>query len=119
MDDETMNTGSLIQSPEMVRLRKELTDLGYHFTVLLNDETLYSNTSDTEWMQVEKLIGPIHEQAKSVTVGNEDVSVIKCSFYENSDECSIIAVSDEEGNVLGSRSYLQKYVVPYVWLFGA
>ena len=45
MDDETMNTGSLIQSPEMVRLRKELTDLGYHFTVLLNDETLYSNTS--------------------------------------------------------------------------
>lgn len=119
MDDETMNTGSLTQSPEMVRLRKELTDLGYHFTVLLNDETLYSNTSDTEWMQVEKLIGPIHEQAKSVTVGNEDVSVIKCSFYENSDECSIIAVSDEEGNVLGSRSYLQKYVVPYVWLFGA
>ena len=81
MDDETMNTGSLIQSPEMVRLRKELTDLGYHFTVLLNDETLYSNTSDTEWMQVEKLIGPIHEQAKSVTVPKLPPGCHPCWFH--------------------------------------
>lgn len=119
LDDEAMDTGELTQSPEMVRLRIDLTDLGYHFTVLLNDETLYSNTSEAEWRQVEKLIGPIPEQAKSVTVGNEDVSVIKCSFYEDGEECSIIAVSNGEGNVLGSRSYLQKYVVPYVWIFGA
>ena len=118
LDDETADTGELKQSPEMVRLRKELTDLGYHFAVLLNDETLYSNTSKAEWMQVEKLIGPITEQAKSVTVGNEDVSVIKCSFYEDGEECSIIAVSNGAGNVLGSKSYLQKYVVPYIWIFG-
>ena len=119
LDDEVMDTGELKQSPEMVRLRKELTDLGFHFTVLLNDEKLYSNTSEAEWMQVEKLIGPIPEQAKSVTVGNEDVSVIKCSFYEDGEECSIIAVSNGTGNVLGSKSYLQKYVIPYVWILGA
>ncbi|BDZ80255.1 sensor histidine kinase [Claveliimonas bilis] len=118
LDDEAADTGELTQTPEMVRLRKDLTDLGYHFTVLLNDETLYSNASESEWMQVEKLIGPIPEQAKSVTVGNKDVSVIKCSFYEDGEECSIIAVSNETRNVLGSQSYLQKYVVPYVWIFG-
>lgn len=119
LDDEIADTGELTQTPEMVRLRKDLTDLGFHFTVLLNDEKLYSNTSEAEWMQVEKLIGPIPEQAKSVTVGNEDVSVIKCSFYENGEECSIIAVSNGTGNVLGSKSYLQKYVIPYVWILGA
>lgn len=118
LDDEAADTGELTQTPEMVRLRKDLTDLGYHFTVLLNDETLYSNASESEWMQVEKLIGPIPEQAKSVTVGNKDVSVIKCSFYEDGEECSIISVSNETRNVLGSQSYLQKYVVPYVWIFG-
>lgn len=118
LDDEAADTGELTQTPEKVRLRKDLTDLGYHFTVLLNDETLYSNASESEWMQVEKLIGPIPEQAKSVTVGNKDVSVIKCSFYEDGEECSIIAVSNETRNVLGSQSYLQKYVVPYVWIFG-
>ena len=119
LDDEIADTGELTQTPEMVRLRKDLTDLGFHFTVLLNDEKLYSNTSEAEWMQVEKLIGPIPEQAKSVTVGNEDVSVIKCSFYEDGEECSIIAVSNGTGNVLGSKSYLQKYVIPYVWILGA
>lgn len=118
LDDEATDTGELTQTPEMVRLRKDLTDLGYHFTDLLNDETLYSNASESGWMQVEKLIGPIPEQAKSVTVGNKDVSVIKCSFYEDGEECSIIAVSNETRNVLGSQSYLQKYVVPYVWIFG-
>lgn len=117
-DDEAPDTGELTQSPEMVRLRRDLTELGYHFTVLLNDVAMYSNTSETEWSQVEKLIGLVPEQAKSVTVGNEDVSVIKCSFYEAGEECSIIAVSDGEGNVLGSGSYLQKYVIPYLVIFG-
>lgn len=119
IDEEAVNTGELRQSPEMVRLRKELTDLGYHFMVILNNETLYSNVSDEEWIQVENLIGPIPEQANSVTVGNEEVSVIRCSFYEDNEECSIIAISNGEGNVLGSRSYLQKYVIPYIWIFGA
>lgn len=77
IDEEAVNTGELRQSPEMVRLRKELTDLGYHFMVILNNETLYSNVSDEEWIQVENLIGPIPEQANSVTVGNEEVSVIR------------------------------------------
>lgn len=118
LDDASVNTGKFTQSPEMVKLREDLTDQGYHFTVLLNNETLYSNASKTEWRQVEKLIGPIPEQAESVTIGNDDVSVIKCSFYENGEECSIIAVSSGTGNVLGSRSYLQKYVIPYLWIFG-
>src|SRR5699024_8097278 len=30
----------------------------------------------------------------------------------------IIAISNGEGNVLGSKSYLQKYVIPYIWIFG-
>lgn len=37
----------------------------------------------------------------------------------NNEECSIIAVSNGEGNVLGSKSYLQKYVIPYIWIFAA
>ena len=118
IDEEVMSGGELRQSPEMIRLRKELTDLGYHFMITLNDETLYANVSEAEWSQVEKLIGPIPEQANSVTVGNEEVSVIRCSFYEDNEECSIIAISNGEGNVLGSKSYLQKYVIPYIWIFG-
>ena len=104
IDEEVMSGGELRQSPEMIRLRKELTDLGYHFMITLNDETLYANVSEAEWSQVEKLIGPIPEQANSVTVGNEEVSVIRCSFYEDNEECSMIAIRNGEVNVLGSKS---------------
>lgn len=117
LDDEMADSGKIQQTPEMVRLQKDLTDLGYHFTVLLNEETLYSNLSDQEWNQIEKLIGPVPEQAESITVGNDNISVIKCSFYEEGDECAIIAASDNAG-ILGSPSYLQKYVFPYIWIFG-
>ncbi|MGI6010887.1 MAG: ATP-binding protein [Ruminococcus sp.] len=119
LDDARRNTEELEQTPEMVRLQKELTDLGYHFTVLLNEKGLYSNLSREEWSQVEKLIGPVPEQAKSVTVGNDDISVIKCSFYEGGEECAVIAVNDSTSNILNSQNYLQKYVLPYIWIFGA
>lgn len=117
-DAEMADTGEIPQTPEMVRLQKDLTDLGYHFTVLLNEETLYSNLSEQEWTQVEKLIGPVPEQSSSITVGNDSISVIKCSFYEDGDECAIIAASTNVG-ILGSPSYLQRYVLPYIWIFGA
>lgn len=117
-DAEMTDTGEIRQTPEMVRLQKDLTDLGYHFTVLHNEETLYSNLSEQEWIQVEKLIGPVPEQASSITVGNDSISVIKCSFYEDGDECAIIAASNNVG-ILGSPSYLQKYVLPYIGILGA
>ncbi|HJB17311.1 MAG TPA: HAMP domain-containing protein [Candidatus Blautia excrementipullorum] len=115
--DDHPDGGEIQQSPEMVRLKKDLTDLGYHFSVMLDGRALYSNLSEGERGLVEKMIGPVSEQAESVTAGNEEVSVIKCSFSEDGEECSIIAVNSGTGNVLGSRSYLQQYVIPYIWIF--
>ena len=116
LDEE--NRG-LRQSPEMVRLKTDLTDLGYHFSVLLDEEILYSNLSGEEWNMVEEMIGPVLEQTESVTAGNEEVSVIKCSFSEEGEDCAVIAVNSGAGNVLSSRSYLQQYVIPYIWIFAA
>lgn len=118
-DDQMADSGMFRQSAEMVRLRGELTDLGYHFSVLLNEQVLYSNLSETERSRMISLIGPVPEQASSITVGNEDISVIKCSFYEDGEECAIIAVNNGTGNILNSQNYLQKHVIPYLWIFGA
>lgn len=118
LDDETADTGEIQQSPEMVRLRKELTDLGYQFSVMLDQETLYSNLTEREWKLVRELIGPNLEEVQSVTVGNDEISVIKCSFFEDEEECTILAVNSGAGNVLNSPSYIQRYVIPYIWAFG-
>lgn len=117
-EDQAVDAKGLRQSPEMVRLQRELTGLGYHFTVLLDEKRLYSNLSEEEFRQVEQLIGPNQEQAKSINVSSDRVSVIKCSFYEDEEECAIIAVNIGMDNPLGSKSYLQRYVLPYIWIFG-
>lgn len=109
--------GSLKKSPDMIRIQRELTDIGYHFMVILNENNLYSNLSQSEKQQMEQLIGPIPEQAKTVTVGNDQISVIRCTFFEGEEECSIIAVNDGKNHVLSSKSYLQNHVIPYIWLF--
>ena len=118
LDEGAADNGKMKQSPQMVQLRKELTDLGYHFLVLLDEKTLYSNLSEKEWNQMEEMIGSIPEQVQSVTAGNDNISVIKCSFSEGEEECAIIAVNSGSGNIL-NKSYLQRYILPYIWIFGA
>lgn len=114
---ETLDEGELNKSPNMLRIQQELRDIGYHFTVIMDEKSLYSNLTQEEKRQMEQLIGPVPEQAKTVTIGDEDTSVIKCTFYEGGEECSIIAVNEGKSSVLNSRSYLQSHVIPYIWLF--
>lgn len=114
---ETLDEGGLNKSPDMIRIQKELTDIGYHFLVVMDEKSLYLNLSSVEKQQMEQLIGPIPEQAKTVTMGDADTSVIKCTFSEGGEECSIIAVNEGNNNMLGRKSYLQNHVIPYIWLF--
>lgn len=114
---ETLEDGGFHKSPDMIRIQQELTEIGYHFAVIIDEKNLYSNLSSTDRQQMEQLIGPIPEQAKTVTVGDDNTSVIKCTFYEGEEECSIIAVNEGKNRVLNSKSYLQSHVIPYIWLF--
>ena len=59
------------QSQEMVKLQKELTELGYHFSVFLDGESLYSNITEEEWPQLYRMIGSVPSLVHSVMVGND------------------------------------------------
>ena len=116
--DEGPADGQLKQSAEMIRLRKQLTDLGYHFSVQVDGKTLYSNLSEEERSQAAGFLYSLPPKARSITIGNEDVSVIRCSFQEDQEECSITAVSLGAAEGGSGPSYLQTHEVPYIWLFG-
>lgn len=117
LEDNSARGESISQSPQMIRLNDELTDLGYHFAVTMEGETLYSNLTQEDQEQARNLIGDMSGQAQSVTAGTEETSVIKCTFYEDGEACSILAVNNGKNDILNSRSYLQRHVIPYVWLF--
>ena len=102
------------QSQEMVKLQKELTELGYHFSVFLDGESLYSNITEEEWPQLYRMIGSVPSLAHSVMVGNDDISVIKCSFYENGQECVVVAFSNAGENIAEGQNYFQRHVIPYI-----
>lgn len=53
-----------------------------------------------------------------MTAGNDAVSVIRCGFRENGEECTILAVNCGNLHMLNSQSYLQRHVIPWLWLFG-
>lgn len=106
------------QSQEMVKLQKELTELGYHFSVFLDGESLYSNITEEEWPQLYRMIGSVPSLVHSVMVGNDDISVIKCSFYENGQECVVVAFSNAGENIAEGQNYFQRHVIPYIWIFG-
>lgn len=105
------------QSQEMVKLQKELTELGYHFSVFLDGESLYSNITEEEWPQLYRMIGSVPSLVHSVMVGNDDISVIKCSFYENGQECVVVAFSNAGENIAEGQNYFQRHVIPYIWIF--
>lgn len=102
----------------MVKLQKELTELGYHFSVFLDGESLYSNITEEEWPQLYRMIGSVPSLVHSVMVGNDDISVIKCSFYENGQECVVVAFSNAGENIAEGQNYFQRHVIPYIWIFG-
>ena len=106
------------QSQEMVKLQKELTELGYQFSVFLDGESLYSNITEEEWPQLYRMIGSVPSLVHSVMVGNDDISVIKCSFYENGQECVVVAFSNAGENIAEGQNYFQRHVIPYIWIFG-
>lgn len=53
----------------MIRLNDELTDLGYHFAVTMEGETLYSDLTQEDQQQARNLVGDMSGQAQSVTAG--------------------------------------------------
>lgn len=116
LESAEKENGKLDRSPKMLRLQKELTSLGYHFMVALDGKTLFSNLSQEERNQMDELIGNVPEQAKTITAGNDKASVIKCTFHESEEECAIVAVNEEKNHVLNSQSYLQRHIIPYIWL---
>lgn len=107
----------LVQTPKMTELRQELARMNYHFAVSIDGETVYSNLTESEIQEIRKMGGDVLSEADSVTLNDGKNSVIKSSFREGDETCSILAFNDGMAGSQMGESYLQKYVIPYLWGF--
>lgn len=105
----------LVQTPKMTELRQELARMNYHFAVSIDGETVYSNLTESETQEIWQIGGDVLSEMDSVTLNDGKHSVIKSSFREDGETCSIIAFNDGMAGSQVGESYLQKYVIPYLW----
>lgn len=107
----------LMQTPKMTELRQELARMNYHFAVSIDGETVYSNLTESEIQEIRQIGGDVLSEADSVTLNDGKNSVIKSSFREDDETCAILAFNDGMAGSRMGKSYLQKYVIPYLWGF--
>ena len=112
-EEGSCGQGQLRQSSTMHHLEQKLDRMGYHILVKKNGTALYSNLSDEDLNIASNTAGDALWTAKMLTISQDNVSVIKNTFFHDEKEFSIIAVNtgQSQGQV---ESYLRNYIFKYM-----
>lgn len=100
----------------MTNLERTLADLGYGICIQMNGRQLYSTISDEDMAAAEAAAGSGLQTAKMLTASQKNVSVIKYTFYQDDNTCSITAVNNNRPEQ-AETSYLKAYILRYICLF--
>jgi len=105
----------LTKSAKMRELDQELTNLGYHFSITVNDTILYDNITDEENAIISEYLKEPLDATDSFTMNSGDISIIKNTYYNNA--CQIVAIHTSNISTMeGNQTYFQKYILTYVVL---
>lgn len=83
-------------SDEMTHLENKLSGLGYRFMITKDGELIYSNLSDEDLEIARSVAGDAIDDAKTLTAGRFEVSVIKNTFWHGEKIFCITAVHPEK-----------------------
>lgn len=100
----------------MTNLERTLADMGYGIRIQMNGNQIYSTISDEDMEAAETAAGSGLYTAKMLTASQKNVSVIKYTFYQDDNTCSIIAVNHNRAEQ-AETSYLKTYILKYIFLF--
>ena len=109
---------SIDRTRKMVELEQQLNELGYHFQISTEGEVLYSSLTAEETEKIREYFEDSYNDIRSLTLSDEDGSIIKNTFPINGEECEIVAVSMADSKIAGhTDSYLQKYIISFIITF--
>lgn len=106
----------VVQSDRMYRLERQLSDMGYHIRVEKNGNELYSNIPEEDIVLAMEAAGESIFTAKTMTLSNEKITIVKNTFLHEQKVLSILALNSEPRSG-SSPSYLQDYILRYIVLF--
>lgn len=112
------STGEVVQSDRMHNLEQQLSNMGYHIRVEKNGNELYSNIPEEDIILAMEAAGESIFTAKTMTLSNEKITIVKNTFVHDPKVLSILALNSEPRGE-DTASYLQDYILRYILLFAA
>lgn len=110
----------ICQNEKMTKLGDTLSDLGYKFMIMKQDNQIYSNLSENEINIGREVAGNAIDFAKTLTASRNDISVIKNTFWHGDEAFCIIAIHPykTDGVAINClKNYLKKYVYGIITFF--
>lgn len=105
---------SLNHTKDMPELEKQLSRLGYHYRIRIDDREMY-NSLTSEEQKISESFEEAYEGLGSLTLSDEKAAIIKSTFQKDSTECEITAVRMADSVVTGyTVPYVKRYVISFL-----
>ena len=109
---------SLEKTNVMVSLEQELQDLGYHFRIRLDEETLWSTITHEDEERMEEYFEEDYDNLGLLTLSEKDLSIVKNTFEHDGKIFELAAVhTQSEDQPVSSESYFRKYIMTFILFF--
>lgn len=101
-----------LETGKVKNLTQELTALGYHFLIKIDEKTFIDTIADAELELMNGFITDTMDRSDSLTMTSKETSIVIHSFYINKYKFEISAIHTPDIKASeGGRSYLRKYVI--------
>ena len=92
---------------------QEMTAAGYHFSIYVNGEAIYTDMTQSDTDTARRVIGALYDERGDFAITKDGISVVK--FYNADDGYTAVAI--HTGNIptnVGLASYMERYIALYV-----
>lgn len=95
-------------------IKKEMSNAGYHFSIIEDDKVVFSDLTDDDKKQAEETLGPIYSEEATFSITKGKVSVIHERISEDGNKLDMMAIHTEAIPAAHGESYMQRYIALYV-----
>lgn len=109
---------SVEKTSMMVSLEQELQNLGYHFRLRMDEETMWDTLTHEDEERMEEYFEEAYDNLGLLTLSEKDLSIVKYTFQNDGKIFELAAVHTQgEGQAVASESYFRKYIMTFILLF--
>ena len=100
------------ETKKMRELAKELTALGYHLSIRINERTFFDNISQAEHQLMSEFVKDTQDKSDSLAMTSNETAIVINSFHVDNYEFEISALHTPDNKAMeGNQSYLRKYIL--------